>query len=277
MGLPARAEEIAAVDKPSLPKQVQTILDWWLPRVRDILGSNVQSVMLFGGVTLGDFAPAWSDVDVCVVLREPVTQEQGERIGRLHDQMLERFARQGHDGWRSGQVIEGPYVPATVAADPSSTAICYVAGGTTRKFVDGDPLSAFDWYMLAHHGMCCFGAPVRFAPPDRPDLKAQLRQDLASLVSPNQAQLDSSIWLASMIHWIARSIVFWRDGVMMSKRAALKQEIESGSPFAEQFKLALRFHREGSAATRDHLAELRENFLAIAQPAADMMNQLVDQ
>ena len=38
--------------------EVAGILGWWLPRVQDVLGANVQSVMLFGGVTLFADQPA---------------------------------------------------------------------------------------------------------------------------------------------------------------------------------------------------------------------------
>jgi hypothetical protein len=260
-----------------LPEPVEMILHWWSPRMHEILGSNVRSVMLFGGLALGDFAPAWSDVDVCVVLDVPVDEGQGKRICRLHDQMLDRFVHQPHDCWRSLQVIEAWYVPAELAANRKRSLSCYVAAGTTRKFAGGDPLGPFDWYTLAHHGKCYSGRPIRFSPPDRSELRAALREPLTSLVSPSEQQLKSSIWLAGMMQWIARSIVFWRDGVMMSKTAALEHEIVAGSPFAEQFKLALRFRREGSAATRSHLDEIRESFLAIAKPAAELMKQLVDE
>ncbi len=264
------------MSRPRIPLAVEGLLEWWLPRVRAALGLKVKSVVLYGGVVLDDFAPGWSDVDVCVVLDTPIEQDEAAAIGAVHDEMREQFVDSGKGGWRSGQAIEGPYVPIELTAGPEATGLCFVAGGTTRRWADGHPISPFDRYMLSHFGACYAGQTVRFAPPTRQALVVQLREDLPQLVEPDHARLSSSIWLAGTIHWIARSVVFWRDGVMLSKTAALEQEIEAGSPFADAYELALRLRREGSAATRDHLPELRERFMAIAKPAADTMTELID-
>lgn len=247
---------------------VVPLLEWWFPRMQDVLGGKLHAVILYGSAVFGDFQPRWSDVDVCTVLTAAVDEEEAIRIGRLHDEMRDRFIGCRAEGWTSGQAIEGPYIPLALAADPERQDWCYIAGGTTRKRMLGHPISPFDRYVLSHNGVCWRGTPTPFAPPARASLMHQLEEDLRSIESPSQGCLNSSIWLAGIMHWLARSIVFWREGILLSKTAALEHEIAGNSPFAEAFRLALQLRREGSMATAPHLETLRRNFLAVNQPAA---------
>ncbi len=64
----------------TVPPAVEGMLEWWLRQVREVLDDQLLSVVLYGSVTLGDFQPGWSDVDVCVVLREPIAKDTGEQL-----------------------------------------------------------------------------------------------------------------------------------------------------------------------------------------------------
>ena len=259
----------------AIPQQVRPLLDWWLPRVRDLLGPDLRSVVLHGSVALGDFMPGWSDVDVCVAMEEPLAERAAEAIGALHDEMAARFIDGGAGGWRSGQAIEGPYIPVRLAGDPNAVAPCYTAGGTTRRYAVGHPITPFDRYMLAHFARILSGPDVGFAPPSPASLVEQARTDLRLVSEPHPDCLDAPIWLAGIMHWLARSIVFWRDGVMLSKTAALEHEIAGGSPFADAFGLALALRQEGSAACAGRLDELRADFLSVAPRAAALLEELI--
>jgi len=251
-----------------IPPAVEPILAWWLPAVRCCLGDNLRSVMLCGSATLGDFCPRWSDVDVCVVLASPITHGEAQAIGGIHDEMRRRFIEGKEGGWESGQAIEGCYIPAELASDPSAQMPCYTAGGTTRKWAVGNPVGPFDRYILAHFGYSVAGEHVVFGPPATEALVGQTEQDLAPLRRWNDHSEQSALWVAGMLHWIAQSLVFWRDGDMMSKSAALRGEIERGSVFADAFRLALEVREAGSATAASHHSELRRHFGRVARPAA---------
>ena len=64
----------------TLDPSVREIIEWWLPRVYEVLDDHQLSIVLYGSVTLGDFQPGWSDIDVCVVLSEPVTEDTGSQL-----------------------------------------------------------------------------------------------------------------------------------------------------------------------------------------------------
>jgi predicted nucleotidyltransferase len=257
-----------AMDFDALPTEVESILSWWTPRVRDALGKNLKAVVLYGGTTLGEFCPGWSDVDACVVLCEPITSAEADAAAKLHDEMEKRFLRDGADGWRSGQVVEGAYIPAAMAADPSLKSPVFTSYGERRRRFTGRPISPFDRYMLAHFGRRLSGEATPFAPATRESLVEQTEEDVRSVETWDAGEGHSAIWLAGMLHWIARAVVFWRDGRMVSKSAALRREIDAGSPYADAFSLALDIREEGSAAAAGHLQELRRRFAETAGPAA---------
>lgn len=249
-----------------LPVAVKGILAWWIARVQDVLGENLHSVVLFGSVTLGDFQSEWSDVDACVILHRPIMEAEGKAIGHVHDEMKERFARNAENGWASEQVVEGPYIPLALARGQKQQAACYVAGGTTRRWDVFNPISPFDRYMLANHGHLFFGRQVDFVPPNKEDLVQQTETDLETL---RDWRDKSALWLASELHWFARCIVFWRDGRMLSKTAALEHEISHSSPYAEAFRLALDLRHRGAAAVERSLEALKRHFGVVADDAAE--------
>ena len=253
------------------PDEAREILGWWLPRITSILGANLINVTLHGSVTLQDYNPAWSDIDVCVVVDKPVSENTGRQIGLIHDRMRATYLDSGT--WRSGQVIEGYYIPLEMAGDKNLCNSCYIAGGTTRKWAVCNPVMPFDRYMLAHFGKACVGETVFFAGPAEEDLKQQCMDDLKHV---RVYEDQSAIWLAGMLHWLARSLVFWRDGQMLSKSAALQREIDSNSRYREAFKLALALRRAGSTVAGEHFAELYTLYSRLADTVADELMQYLE-
>jgi predicted nucleotidyltransferase len=239
----------------TIPQCVDDILGWWLEKVQSILTGNLKNVTLFGSVALDDYQTAWSDIDVCVVVNTAINEITGTEIGRIHDNMRDTFISSAT--WQSNQVVEGFYISLEMAADPALDRACYVAGGTTRKWYVGHPVSPFDRYLLSHHGITYWGDPVSFAPPSLSALRMQLKEDVESL---GKFEEYPALWLAGILHWIPRALVFWRDGIMLSKTAALEHEITSGSPYAPVFVLALELRKRGSAAVENAYQELLEKY-----------------
>ena len=128
--------------------------------------------------------------------------------------------------------------------------------------------------MLAEHGVLYCGEEQRFAGTARQELAEDTLGQVADLRDPNALE-RSAIWHAGLLHWVARSIVFWRDGLLVSKTAALKQEIQAESPFADAFRLALMVRGAGSAAATNYRDQLRSAFASVALAAADSVEALV--
>ena len=248
-----------------IPPPAHALLDWWLPRVREVFGSRLESVVLFGSLTYGDYCPGWSDVDVCIVLPSRATKAEIEASHLVDEQMTAAFQDDCGPTREFGQLLESICVTRQVAADPVHSS----SNGT------GVALKPFDRYMLSDRGVCFEGIVCDFAQPAEVDLARDTMAAVADLRDPGA--LDRSpIWQAGTLHWIARSIVFWRDGKLVSKTAALEHEIDSGSPFSEAFQVALSVRRSGSAAAINYHDRLRTAFKEAVQDAADAIERLVN-
>ncbi len=127
--------------------------------------------------------------------------------------------------------------------------------------------------MLANHDHLYFGAPVEFSHPCKEDLIRQTKGDIETL---GKWRTQSAIWLASMLHWLARCIVFWRDGQMLSKTAALEYELSHSSPYADAFHLALNLRRGRSADTATWLETLLRYYREMADAAAQDIRRYID-
>lgn len=260
-----------------IPTEVQGILDWWFGRIEKVLKPKLKSAILFGSLTLGDFMPGWSDVDICVVLTMPITEKEGAAVGSIHDEMEALFLGQRKRDWRSGQVIEGPYIPLEMARDPMVTMPCFIAEGRLRKWANWNPIRPFSRYMLSQSAIPFFGERVLFTPPTREQLVAELQEDINDIIQADEGALRSPIWMGGMLQSVARAMVFWRDGKLLSKTAALEHEIASGSPFSEAFRLALWLRQTGSAEAQKHVGELRKHLTSIGRKAADQLEGLAAQ
>ena len=250
----------------------KTLLDWWMPRIEDLFGQRLNSIVLFGSLTFDDYCPGWSDVDTCIVLPTPITQEEAAALADVYDRMKAAFPDQGSPTQDYGQLVEGMCIPSKMVSDPELALPCYCAG--SQGIEPGFRLSPFDRHMLAEHGVGYCGEEQRFAGTTRQELAQDTLGQVADLRHP-KALDRSPIWHAGMLHWVARSIVYWRDDRLISKTAALEQEIQSKSPFSDNFRLALTVRREGSAAAESYRDRLQSAFGSVAVAAADCIETLV--
>jgi hypothetical protein len=250
-----------ALQTSDLPAEVTAILDWWRPRVCEVFGDELQGVFLFGGLALGEFAPGWSDVDTYLIVGSPVTAEQADAMNAMLAEMDERFINHGAEGWRSGQAVQGAVVTSGQAAEVGRAEECFYAWGSKGVHKHCDPFSAFDRYQLAHHRKLIWGDDVYFAPPSREALVEMTVEGMNLFGDAAEGPgKHGPIMLAGLLHWVARSFVFWRDCVLVAKSAALRQEIDRGSPFADVFSLALDVREQGSASAAEHEEALRKVF-----------------
>ena len=247
-------------------------------RVSQVLGRKLRSVMLYGSVCLDGFEPAWSDIDMCTVVDEPVSEEEAAGLDRVHEEMGRRFIEGDQGGWRNTQILEGEFIPVELVRDADAAGMCYVTTTGHRELRVCNPLSAFYRYMLAHHALCYAGEYVPFTPPSRAALVAETRE----LMLTGQGALlrremagASGIMMAGIIQDTARTIAFWRDGDLLSKTEALAREIAGGSPFADAYRLALHLRKTGSAKCEAHRGVLRARLLEIVEPAAGLLRRLL--
>lgn len=84
-------------------EDVNQVLEKMVAGIKDITGDNLVGIYLHGSLALGDFDPDNSDIDFMVVLREKLSDEQVERMGEMHQQLID-------SGEEWGKKLEGSYV-----------------------------------------------------------------------------------------------------------------------------------------------------------------------
>jgi hypothetical protein len=253
---------------------VKAAVGWWIPRVREVLGDALIGVSLTGGVELGEFEPGWSDVDFCAQLTGPVTDSQAAGLGRLHDRLEARLLSDRHGTWRSLQALEGAYLPAALANRPGEQSRSLLVGTGTRSVEVCDPVPGFERYVLAHHSVTVTGASRPFRPPTH-EAMASAQAWLPGRLS-RPATEHSSIMLAGLLQEIARTIVFFRDGKMVGKSAALESEIRSGDEFRDPYRLALDVRRAGSRTADERRPELVRAYERVASPARLLLRPRIE-
>ena len=103
---------------------VEAVLATWRARITEILGDSLAGAYLFGSLPMGGYELRWSDIDVCTLLSDPLSDDQVTAIGLLHNELEARFL----PTWPATQLVEGPYLPETLAGRPGSKDRCLLVG-----------------------------------------------------------------------------------------------------------------------------------------------------
>ena len=88
---------------PSFP-EIQRLLTTLTKEVKTLLSTNLVGIYLFGSLTYDDFQPGRSDIDVVVIVREPLNSEDFEKLKKIHEKIAHQFTI-----W--GKRIEISYTP----------------------------------------------------------------------------------------------------------------------------------------------------------------------
>ena len=216
----ARVEDVVAVEeiehlaKDAGMEAERAYLDDLLLRLQTLFGAGLVGVYVGGSWALGGYEQGRSDLDVAVVLREPLSDEQVEEIvAELGQESFPCPAR----GLELVVYTEAAAGRATVA--PGFELNLNTGTGLTfraeRKAQPGDRhWFAIDRSVLAGHGVALFGPPAievfaRIEPEDlRPLLADVLRWYEREAPDSEEAVLNAG-----------RSLRFMREGIWLPKPA----------------------------------------------------------
>lgn len=60
-------------------------------KIVNILGGNIESMYLYGSVVLDDFQYGWSDIDVCIIVKQDISQSQTERLLHIREELAVEY------------------------------------------------------------------------------------------------------------------------------------------------------------------------------------------
>ncbi|MFG6494723.1 DUF4111 domain-containing protein [Fictibacillus sp. UD] len=81
-----------------LPKKVQNVIDVYLKRIEERLPNKLESLYLFGSVSLGAYQEGLSDIDFYAVVKRPLTEYDVDVLKQVHRDMKKQFLKPSLDG-----------------------------------------------------------------------------------------------------------------------------------------------------------------------------------
>jgi len=191
--------------------QVDLVLSGFVRTVRAVLGQQLISVVLHGGIAFGDLAPGYGDLDFVATV--------GELEDDLCQQLTDARASLRAGGYGVlGTMVEGAFLPRRML-DPSVSGKAFWLGTSGERSWDRNKLGWFVLKMIRERGIVVWGEDMRHEIPEltRDDL---LNDTLAAcedgLLHGQGGSLHSVDWLLMA----ARSLEWLKCGALSSKSQA---------------------------------------------------------
>jgi predicted nucleotidyltransferase len=209
-------------------------------RIAEILSDCAPSVYLYGSVTLEDFRPGWSDIDILVLTKTPISEEQAQKLVHLRQTLL--LEEPGNPHYRA---FEGGMLSLDAFLRQTPDTVVYW-GTSGERITSRYQFDSFSRSALLDSGILLFGEDVRgmLCRPAFDDLKNDVRRHYESIRQHAQRtgrDLYSYGWLLD----IARCLYTLRTGKIIPKTAAGEWALrESICPCVEALARAVEVRRK---------------------------------
>lgn len=182
---------------------VARVVEDYLADLEATVPGLVDGCYLTGSVALGDFHPAWSDVDFVTVVRQEPDEVQRVLLADVHERLTARYPKPRFEGYylRWSDLASPP--------DHATTLGLHARGGVMHSGPNWVP-SILVWHELAEHGLHVQGPSLERKHIAR-DPQALREWCLASLENHwtpwwfRSARLASSAGLGSLGTWAPAS------------------------------------------------------------------------
>lgn len=210
--------------------------------IADILADREPSIYLYGSVVLGDFRLGWSDIDLLVLTRRSITEEQANHLVGLRQSMLE--AEPDNRYYRS---FEGGMLSLDAFLSGESDRVVYW-GTSGQRITDRHVFDSFSMCELLESGRLLYGKDVRgqLTPPTFDELRRDV-QFHYSTIRQYARTTDRSLYSFGWLLDIARGIYTLRTGRVIAKTEAGVWALENHlCPDPDEMSLAIELRRDPS-------------------------------
>lgn len=205
----------------------------------DLLEGSMQALYLYGSVTMGDFQPGWSDIDLVCFASSALAEEQAQKLLTLRQQLLQQ--EPGNPYYRS---FEGVIVSLAEFLSGHFTRVVYW-GTSGQRILSSCPFDAFARYELLNTGRLVAGEDIRdqLTPPTYSQLRQEIiRHDKA--IRSYAVQTDETLYSCGWLLDISRGIYTLRTGEVIAKTKAGEWALQQGlCPVEKELERALQVRR----------------------------------
>lgn len=238
--------------------------------IGDILRENVPSIYLYGSCVMEDFRPGWSDIDLLVLTKTPITHPQAEKLLTLRQTLPISYPGISHF-----RAFEGGMLSLDSFTKHTPGTVVYW-GTSGQRITDRYALDAFSLWELHHMGRLLYGPEVRdFLPIPTPgDLQHAVAYHLRTLLDHGCG--GQSIYAFGWLLDTARGLYTLRNHAVVSKTAAGEWALAEGlCPDSQALELALSVRREPTLIRQEAILRQAEQLTpAIQRFAAVLRSEL---
>lgn len=235
-------------------------------RIAELLSACSPSIYLYGSCTMEDFKPGWSDIDILVLTRAQIPEEQAQKLVSLRQDMLREEPENPYYRCFEGGMM-------TLDAFVAHAADRVVYWGTSgQRLADTYDIGALCMTELLCSGVLLYGRDLRdvLKRPTYPDMKENIRlhyEGIRKYGGQTGRNLYSFGWLLD----ISRGIYTLRTGKIIAKTAAGEWALQEGvCPVPEALEKALLVRRNPAMYTKD------ETIFDYAEQLGDSIQRYAD-
>lgn len=225
-----------------------------------ILAPCAPSIYLYGSCTMDDYKPGWSDIDILVLTRTQISDEQARQLVSLRQSLLEEEPDDPY--YRS---FEGGMLTLDAFVNHIADRVVYwgTSGQRITDTYDIGPLCVTE---LLDYGKLLHGADIRDAlkRPSYFDLKENIKSHYEG-IREYGSQTGRSFYSFGWLLDISRGLYTLRTGKIIAKTAAGEWALrENLCPVPAVLEKALQVRREpaaykGDEAILDYAATLGDD------------------
>ncbi len=207
--------------------------------IQRILADSSPSIYLYGSVTAEDYRPGWSDIDLLVLTRDPITQEQADALVELRQLLAARDPDTPHY-----RLFEGGMLDLGSFLTGEATRVVYW-GTTGQRLKETHAFSSFDRASLLQNGQLLLGRDVRrhLEMPDYAEIRAGVAAHLEAIKTHGAG--SRSIYAYGWLLDIARGMHALLTGRMTTKTAAAQWALDERlCPCPAELSMALTVRRQ---------------------------------
>jgi hypothetical protein len=140
--------------KPTIPPDVQALLDPLLVQMQSILGDKLVGLYVYGSLVTGDFNPDISDLDLFATLQTDLNPDDFAQLDAMHNQWAAT-----HPVWAGRLEIGYLSLHGLQTFRTQNSPMGNISPGEPFHMIEAGHLWLANWYVVRTSGITLFGPP----------------------------------------------------------------------------------------------------------------------